>query len=37
LLGIALFSAVFVFVGNLMANIFYGILNPEIREGESLE
>lgn len=37
LLGIALFSAVFVFVGNFMANIFYGILNPEIREGESLE
>ncbi|KYH29143.1 MULTISPECIES: ABC transporter permease [Clostridium] len=37
LLGIALFSAVFVFVGNLMANIFYGILNPEIRVGESLE
>lgn len=37
LLGIALFSAVFVFVGNLMANISYGLLNPEIREGELVE
>ncbi|MDR1985796.1 MAG: ABC transporter permease [Treponema sp.] len=32
-LGVALFSALFVFVGNLTANILYGLLNPEIREG----
>jgi peptide/nickel transport system permease protein len=32
-LGVALFSAIFVFVGNLTANILYGLLNPEIREG----
>ena len=32
LLGIAIFSAVFVFVGNLIANILYGILDPRIRE-----
>lgn len=36
LLGVALFSVVFVFVGNLIANILYGILNPEIREGVSV-
>ena len=33
LLGIALFSALFVFVGNLTANIIYGIIDPQIREG----
>ena len=32
-LGVALFSALFVFVGNLTANLLYGLLNPEIREG----
>jgi peptide/nickel transport system permease protein len=32
-LGVALFSALFVFTGNLIANILYGLLNPEIREG----
>jgi peptide/nickel transport system permease protein len=32
-LGVALFSALFVFAGNLTANILYGLLNPEIREG----
>ncbi len=37
LLGIALCSVVFVFVGNLTANILYGILNPQIREGGKLE
>ncbi len=31
LLGVALFSAVFVFVGNLTANILYGFINPKIR------
>jgi peptide/nickel transport system permease protein len=35
-LGVALFSALFVFVGNLTANILYGLLNPEIREGGAL-
>lgn len=33
LLGITLFSAVFVFVGNMLANIIYGIADPQIREG----
>lgn len=32
-LGVALFSALFVFVGNLTANMLYGLVNPEIREG----
>lgn len=35
LLGIALFSALFVFTGNLIANILYGVLDPRLREGES--
>ena len=34
LLGIALFSALFVFAGNLMANLLYGIFDPRIREAE---
>ncbi len=33
LLGIALFSALFVFTGNLIANILYGVLDPRLREG----
>lgn len=33
LLGIALFSACFVFVGNLAANLLYGIVDPRVREG----
>ncbi len=33
LLGITLFSALFVFTGNLIANILYGVINPKIREG----
>lgn len=33
LLSVALFSAVFIFVGNLTANIIYGIVDPQIREG----
>ncbi len=33
LLGITLFSAVFVFVGNLTANILYGVIDPKIRRG----
>lgn len=36
LLGIALCSVLFVFVGNLTANMLYGILNPQIREGGKL-
>jgi peptide/nickel transport system permease protein len=32
LLGIALFSALFVFSGNLIANILYGILDPKLKE-----
>lgn len=32
LLGITLFSAVFVFTGNLLANIIYGLADPQIRE-----
>ena len=37
LLGIAVFSAVFVSAGNLIANILYGIIDPRIREGASHE
>ncbi|WHH59248.1 ABC transporter permease [Petroclostridium sp. X23] len=33
LLGIALFSAVFVFTGNFLANVIYGIVDPQTREG----
>lgn len=33
LLGITLFSALFVFIGNMLANIIYGIVDPQIREG----
>jgi peptide/nickel transport system permease protein len=33
LLGITLFSAVFVFAGNLTADILYGVLDPRIRVG----
>jgi peptide/nickel transport system permease protein len=36
LLGIALCSVLFVFAGNLIANLLYGILNPQIREGGKL-
>ena len=32
LLGITLFSTLFVFVGNMLANIIYGIVDPQIRE-----
>ncbi|MCR4963975.1 MAG: ABC transporter permease [Firmicutes bacterium] len=32
-LGIALFSALFVFCGNLIANILYAVVDPRIREG----
>jgi peptide/nickel transport system permease protein len=36
-LGIALFSALFVFGGNLIANILYAVVDPRIREGGRLE
>lgn len=32
LLGIAVFSAVFVFTGNMIANILYGVFDPRIKE-----
>ena len=35
LLGITLFSAVFVSFGNMAANILYGIIDPQIREVEA--
>lgn len=37
LLGIAVFSALFVFTGNLIANFLYGVFDPRIREGEKHE
>lgn len=33
LLGITLFSALFVFTGNLIANILYGVIDPQMKEG----
>ena len=33
LLGIAICSALFVFIGNLIANILYGIFDPRLKEG----
>ncbi len=35
LLGIVLFSAIFVFVGNLLADLIYKIIDPRMRKGES--
>ena len=35
LLGVTLFSALFVCVGNLIANLLYGVIDPQIREVES--
>ena len=34
LLGIVIFSAIFVYCGNLMADIIYNFVDPRIREGE---
>ncbi len=34
LLGIAVFSALFVFAGNLIANILYGVFDPRTKEAE---
>lgn len=36
LLGIVIFSAVFVFTGNLLADISYHLIDPRIRQGEFL-
>jgi peptide/nickel transport system permease protein len=36
LLGISMFAVLFVFTGNLAANLLYGVLNPEIRLGGKL-
>ena len=33
LLSVALCSSLFIFFGNLMANIIYGVIDPQIREG----
>lgn len=33
LLGITLFSTLFVFTGNMLANIFYGVIDPQIGVG----
>lgn len=33
LISISIFSAIFVFMGNLIANLLYGIVDPRIREG----
>lgn len=33
LLGVAMVSAIFVFAGNLLANIAYGVVDPRIRQG----
>lgn len=32
LLGITLFSALFVFTGNMIANLLYGVIDPQIKE-----
>ncbi len=37
LLGITLFSALFVFIGNMLADIIYRIVDPQIGEGERNE
>jgi len=37
LLGVAMFSVLFVFIGNLTSNLLYGVLNPQIREGGKLQ
>ncbi len=34
LLGIVIFSAVFVYIGNLIADIIYNFIDPRIKEGE---
>ena len=36
LLGIAIFSALFVFTGNLIADLIYSVVDPRIREGAAI-
>ena len=36
LLGIVIFSAIFVFTGNLLADVLYRVIDPRIREGAAL-
>ncbi|OIJ08212.1 ABC transporter permease [Anaerobacillus arseniciselenatis] len=36
LLGIVIFSAIFVFIGNLVADLIYRLVDPRIREGKFL-
>jgi peptide/nickel transport system permease protein len=36
LLGLVIFSAVFVFIGNLLADLLYFVLDPRMREGRRL-
>ena len=36
LLGIAIFSTIFVFVGNMTANILYIVLDPRVKEVEDV-
>ena len=33
LIALAVFSAIFVFAGNFIANILYGIVDPRLKEG----
>ena len=35
LVAIAVVSSAFVFAGNLIANILYGVVDPRIRKGEA--
>lgn len=37
LLGITLFSSLFVFTGNFIANIIYGLIDPQVKEGKTYE
>ncbi len=37
LLGITLFSAIFVFTGNMIANLLYGVIDPQIKENYANE
>lgn len=35
LLAITVISTLFVFLGNLVANVLYGVIDPQIRRGRS--
>lgn len=37
LLGITLFSSIFVFTGNFIANMIYGLIDPQVKEGKANE